>query len=136
MAGLLTERKPFLLLLVLLTVNLVLMSMRPRSEGRGTLLEDAILGLGAPFLKAASWAASGTEGSWKAYVDLRDVESENRRLREEIQLLKARSQSAEEAIHEARRLGDLLELRAQLDYPSIVARVIGRSAAGGAKILL
>jgi rod shape-determining protein MreC len=136
MAGLLTERKPFLLLLVLLTLNLVLMSLRPRSDGRGTLLEEAVLSLGAPFLTAASWAASGTTGSWKTYVDLRGVESENRRLQEEIMVLKAKAHDAEEAINEARRLGDLLELRQQLDHPSIVARVIGRSAAGGAKILL
>ncbi|MBI4168891.1 MAG: rod shape-determining protein MreC [Acidobacteria bacterium] len=136
MAGLLTERKPFLLLLVLLTLNLVLMSSRVRSDGRGTLLEEAVLSLGAPFLKAASWAAGSSVRSWKAYMGLRGVERENRRFREEIRDLSAKMHDAEEALQEARRLRDLLDLREQLAYPSVAARVIGRRAAGGAKILL
>ena len=73
MATLLTERKPFVLLLVLLTFNLILMSSRVRSAGRGSLLEEAVLSVGSPLLKATSWAAHGVMGLWRTYVDLRGV---------------------------------------------------------------
>jgi len=126
MAGVLTERKPFLLLLVLLTCNLGLMSSRVRGAGRGSLLEEAILSVAAPFLKAATWIAQGTAGVWRSYVDLRGVERENRRLRAENEALAPRAGEAEEIRLEVDRLRQLLDLRGQVEFPSVAAHVIAR----------
>src|SRR3989442_758844 len=52
MGAVLTERKPFLLLLVLLTLNLILMSSRVRGSGRGSLLLVPILGVGISLLQS------------------------------------------------------------------------------------
>ncbi len=135
MAGVLTERKPFLLLLVLLTCNLALMSSRVRGAGRGSVLEEAILSVAAPFLKAATWIAQGTAGVWRSYVDLRGVEDENRRLRAENEALAPRAGEAEEIRLEVDRLRQLLDLRGQVEFPSVAAHVIARGGSGGDWIL-
>jgi hypothetical protein len=88
------------------------MSSRVRSDGRGTLLEEAVLSLGAPFLKAASWAAGSAMRSWKAYMGLRGVERENRRFREEIRdLLRPPARAARQSDPLERTRGRLLEDR-------------------------
>ncbi len=135
MAGVLTERKPFLLLLVLLTCNLGLMSSRVRGAGRGSVLEEAILSVTAPFLKAATWIAQGTAGVWRSYVDLRGVERENRRLRAENEALAPRPGEAEEIRLEVDRLRQLLDLRGQVEFPSVAAHVIARGGSSGDWIL-
>jgi rod shape-determining protein MreC len=136
MANLLIERKPYLLLLVLLTCNLVLMSSRVRAGGSASLLEEAVLTLCSPFLRVASWVAEGVQGTWNAYVDLRRVERENRRLRTETERLAAAAHEAEEFRQEARRLREILGLRDQAAHPTIAARVVGRVASEGSRLLL
>lgn len=136
MPNLLVERKPYLLLLVLLTCNLVLMSSRVRAGGGGNLLEEAVLSVGAPFLRVASWVAGGVHGTWSAYVDLRRTESDNQRLRTEVAHLAAAAHETEELRQEIRRLREILDLRAQAGAPAVASRVIGRIATEGARVLL
>ena len=135
MAGVLTERKPFLLLLILLTVNLGFMSSRVRGTGQRSILEDAILGVASPFLKVASWVARSSGDIWGSYVDLRGVRDENRRLRSELDALAPKANEAEEIRLELERLRQLLDLKTQITSPSIPARVIARGEAGGDFIL-
>ncbi len=135
MAGVLSERKPFLLLLILLTLNLGLMSSRVRGTGKGSVLENTIQGVASPFLKVASWVARGAGDLWGAYVDLRGIRAENLRLHAELDALTPKANEAEEARLELDRLRQLLDLRTQVPSPSIVARVIARGDAGGDFIL-
>lgn len=136
MANLLIERKPYLLLLLLLTCNLILMSSRVRAGGRGSLLEEAVLTLGSPFLRVASWTAGVIENTWTSYVDLRGVADENRRLRAQLDRMEIAAHEAEELRHEARRLREIVDLRAQAGYPAVAARVIGRVATEGSRLIL
>jgi rod shape-determining protein MreC len=136
MAGVLTERKPFLLLLILLTLNLVLMSSSVRNADRRSLLEEAVLSITSPFLKVAAWVGRGTTGTWKSYADLRGVEEVNQRLLAENQALALKTREAEEARLELGRLRELLDLRGQVERPSAAAHVIAREESGGARILL
>ncbi len=135
MAHLLTERRPYLLLLVLLTLNLGLMSSRIRSGGQSSILEEAVMSLISPFLKAASWAGQGVSGTWRAYVGLRGVERENQRLREQVDALALRAQESEEARQELVRLRELLDLRNSVPWSTVAARVIARGTDGGARIV-
>jgi rod shape-determining protein MreC len=132
----LVERKPFLLLLLLLALHLGLMSSRLRGASGGSLLEDAILTVASPFLKGASWMGRGTAGSWRSYVDLRGVEEENRRLHHEVDDLAPRAREAEEARLEVERLRRLLDLRSEVESPTLAARVIAKLEGGGAHTLL
>jgi len=135
MAQLLTERKPYLLLLILLTFNLGLMSSMIKHGGQRSLLEEAVLSLMSPFLKAAGWAGEGVSGTWRGYVGLRGVERENRRLRDQIDALALRAQETEEARQELARLRDLLDLRGILPWTTVAARVIARGIDGSARIV-
>jgi rod shape-determining protein MreC len=135
MAYLLTERKPYLLLLILLTFNLGLMSSRIKNASERSLLEDGILSLGSPFLKAAGGVGEGVSGTWNAYVGLRGVEKENRRLREQVDALSLQAHEAAEARQEAERLRALLDLRAIVPFQSLPARVIARGVDGGARLV-
>lgn len=135
MAHLLTERKPYLLLLILLTFNLGLMSSRIKNASERSLLEDGILSLGSPFLKAAGGVGEGVSGTWNAYVGLRGVEKENRRLREQVDALSLQAHEAAEARQEAERLRALLDLRAVVPFESRPARVIARGVDGGARLV-
>jgi len=135
MGAVLTERKPFLLLLVLLTLNLILMSSRVRGSGRGSLLEDAILGVASPFLKSAAWITRGTAGTWNSYVDLRGVARENARLHEEVTALAPKANEAEEARRELERLRQLLDLKGEVEFPTLAARVVALGSPGGARTL-
>jgi len=136
MAIVLSERKPFLLLLVLLTLNLILMSSSVKNVERRSLLEEAVVSVSSPFLKTAAWIGRGTAGTWRSYADLRGVAKENRRLHEQVDSLALEAREAEEARLELQRLRELLDLHAQVDRPSAAARVIARDEPGGARIIL
>jgi len=136
MAGVLSERKPFLLLFVLLTFNLVLMSSRVPGAGHESVLEEVILSVASPFLKAASWASQGLQGTWRSYVDLRGVRAENARLRAQVEAFADEDRQANEARQEAERLRELLDLRDRTEYTSVAGRVIGRDSPSGARVLL
>jgi len=135
MAHLLTERKPYLLLLILLTFNLGLMSSRIKSGGQRSLLEEAVMSLVSPFLKAAAWTGQGVSETWRTYVGLRGVERENRSLRVETDALALRAREAEEARQELARLRELLDLRDSVPWTTVAARVIARGADGSARIV-
>jgi rod shape-determining protein MreC len=135
MADLLTERKPYLLLLILLTFHLGLMSSVIKSGGQRSLLGEAIMSMMSPFLKAADWAGRGVSGAWNTYVGLKGVERENRRLREQLDALALRAQVSEESRQELTRLRALLDLRESVPWTTVAARVIARGVDGGARIV-
>ena len=136
MPRVLAQRKPHLLLFLLLSLNLVLMAASVRGVHGTSLLSEAILSIAAPFLKAAAWSADTVAGLWGGWVDLRGVEAENRRLRAEAGTLTLQAREAEEARQEVRRLRELLALREESGRRAVAARVIARGAGGSARILL
>jgi len=135
MADLLTERKPYLLLLILLTFHLGLMSSVIKSGGQRSILGEAIMSLVSPFLKVADWAGRGVSGAWHSYVGLRGVEQENHQLREQADALALRAQVAEESRQELTRLRALLDLRESVPWTTVAARVIARGVDGSARIV-
>lgn len=136
MPRVLAQRKPHLLLFLLLSLHLVLMAASVRGVRGSSLLDEAILSIAGPFLRAAAWTSDRVTGMWDGYVDLRGVEMENRRLRAEVGTLTLLTREAEETRQEVRRLRDLLALRDEAGRGAVAARVIARGAAGSARILL
>jgi rod shape-determining protein MreC len=136
MPRVLAQRKPHLLLFLLLSLNLVLMAASVRGVHGTSLLDQAILSIAAPFLKVAAWSSDTVTGLWSGWIGLRDVEQENRRLRAEVGTLMLQAREAEEARQEVRRMRELLALREESGRSAVAARVIARGAAGPARILL
>jgi rod shape-determining protein MreC len=137
MPRVLSQGKPYLLLFLLLSMNLILMASSVRAVPGSSLLEGAVMTIAAPFLKSASSISTGAGGLWTRYADLRAVEQENRRLRAQIGSLTLEARAAEETRQEARRLRELLALRDEAGQEAVVpARVIARGASGAARTLL
>jgi len=136
MPRVLAQRKPHLLLFLLLSLNLVLMAASVRGVRGTSLLSEAILGIAAPFLKVAAWSSETVAGLWGGWADLRGVENDNRRLRAEAGTLTLQAREAEEARQEVRRLRELVGLREESGRHAIAARVIARGAGGSARVLL
>ena len=131
-----TQRRPSLLLFLLLSMHLVLMASSVRGGRGGSLLEDTLLTVFSPFLRGASSMTTGVAGTWNQYAGLRGVEEENRRLRAQVGTLLLQAREAEEARREADRLRGLLDLRDRSAPGSVAARVIARGGAGSARTLL
>jgi rod shape-determining protein MreC len=136
MPRVLAQRKPYLLLFLLLSLNLILMASSVKGGRGGSLLEETILSIAGPFLKAASWASDSVTGAWNHYADLRDVELQNRRLRAQIGTLTLQAREAEETRQEVRRLRAMLGLRDESARHALAARVIARGATGAARTIL
>lgn len=136
MSRTLSNRKPYLLLFLLLGLHLVLMSSRVRGPRQDSVLEEAILAICAPVLKVADWISGGLATGWNGYVALIGVERMNRALRAERDILAGRAAAGLEARREVERLRALLELREQIEHPTKAARVISRGAGGTPMILL
>jgi len=136
MSRVLSNRKPYLLLFLLLGLNMVLMSSRVRGPRQDSVLEEAILTICAPVLKAADWVSGGVAAGWNGYVALIGMERQNRELLVERDILAGRAAAGEEARQEVDRLRALLELREQVEQPSRAARVISRGAGETPMILL
>ena len=136
MPRVLAQRKPYLLLFLLLSLHLILMASSVRDSRGSSLLGNAALTVAAPFLKVAGWSTRAVSGLWDHYLDLRGVETENRRLRADLGTLTLEARQAEEARQEVRRLRALLELRDEAPRVARVARVIARGDGGSPGILL
>lgn len=136
MSRTLSNRKPYLLLFLLLGLHLVLMSSRVRGPRQDSVLEEAILAICAPVLKVSDWISGGLATGWNGYVALIGVERMNRALRAERDILAGRAAAGLEARREVERLRALLELREQIEHPTKAARVISRGAGGTPMILL
>lgn len=84
----------------------------------------------APFQRAATWVGSKVSGGLTRWAEIMAVYEENKKLRREVEELRAQNVKAEEFSAENVRLRELLgykNLATQFDL--VMARVIGREAA-------
>ncbi|MEW6350006.1 MAG: rod shape-determining protein MreC [Thermodesulfobacteriota bacterium] len=121
-------------LLLLIAVGLVLVFSSGNSEsGR---LSGAAFTVMRPFQQAVHYVQSSVGGAWKDYVALRGVKTENDRLRREISDLKREKAFLENTEKENQRLKKLLEFKAQREFPTVAAQVIGEDSVGWYRTLL
>ncbi|HEY7411763.1 MAG TPA: rod shape-determining protein MreC [Vicinamibacteria bacterium] len=122
-----STRKSRLLLAILVLGHLVVISRQVESSGSGvSLLERTLLSAFRPVHALLSGAVRGVEGVWRSYVDLRGVRAENRRLRQEVAVLRGSLMHHERLAHEAGRLRELASLQKVLPVPTAMAVVIAR----------
>lgn len=67
---------------------------------------------------------------WNSYIALVGVRQENQALKEDVRRLKNQNSALMQKESENRRLRKLLDLKAQHEFPSLVAQVIGEDAVG------
>jgi len=132
----LPERRPFLLLVALLSSILVLMSSQVRTIRGTTLLEDSLLNVAGPFVRGVSGGAGSVAGVWGSYADLRGVWRENQVLRSKMEQMEEKGREGEEFRMENLRLRELLDLRRSQEYPSIAAEILALGSAGQSRTAL
>jgi rod shape-determining protein MreC len=116
-------------LFVALTISHIVLISAQVNTARGVpVLEAVTFGVFAEVQRVASSAIGGMRTSWADYVALQEVRSENARLREEVARLRVGLQQERALAQRARSLGELLELRTDVELSTVAAAVI----AGGA----
>jgi len=132
----LPERRPFLLLVVLLSSLLVLMSSQVKAGKDATLLEDSFLNVTGPLIRTISGGAGAVTGFWSSYADLREVRDENLVLRSKVAQMEEGSREGEEYRRENLRLRELLDLRRSQEYPTLAAEVLALGSVGQSRTAL
>ena len=120
------DRRSRLLLGALVVVHLVLISRQVDAGGGMSLLEKVAFTALHPFQLVVSRGVQGVVGAWRGFVDLRGVRAENRHLKDERDLLRAKLQQREAQAAETVHLRALLRLQAALPLAGIAADVVAR----------
>jgi rod shape-determining protein MreC len=95
--------------------------------GQGvSLLERLILGALSPAQRFVGGGVRGFADAWHAYLDLRGVRVENKRLQERVDALEQLLQEKQDRVREAERLRGLLAMKTELKLDSVAAEVISR----------
>ncbi|MCA1961742.1 MAG: rod shape-determining protein MreC [Desulfomonile sp.] len=110
---------------------MIFSSSEDRQAGPVEGLLHAVL---RPFQQSVTAIRSRVTGVWRDYVALVGVREENRRLKEETKRLRQERSVLLGYERENRRLKKFLNLKAQYEFPSLLAQVIGEDAIGWYKV--
>jgi rod shape-determining protein MreC len=134
---LLTRYRGVLILTSSLVLAFLLITLQVRHERAVVAVtRQGILLVMAPFIKVTAVVVGSVTDVWHEYVDLRNVQQENRRLRQEAGVLSRRIEQLEEQTLETQRLQRLLALREVPQAQSLTARVSGKDATNWFKTIL
>jgi rod shape-determining protein MreC len=122
------KRTNVLVLIVLVTVNLVLISIQVPRHSDKKVLERVVFFVLSPVQKAAVSAWGGLESVWNNYFDLRRVRQENQRLKKELFFLNQDKWFLENHLLFFRSEAQLEDSLSRFRRSLIVARVIGADA--------
>ena len=115
------------LLLAVVVGHIVLISTQVTAPGGASILESVVVGFVAEGQRAASGVAGALSRTWNGYADLRDVRSENDRLRHELDQANIEIQQYRALLDRVPGLTRLEELRARSELETLTAEVIGTS---------
>jgi rod shape-determining protein MreC len=97
---------------------------RGRAAREPNFVDRAVIAASAPLQRAIGWCIEGVGSGWRSYVDLRGVNQQNERLRQENAQLRSRVQTLSEAQLENERLRALLGYAQEATGQEVLARVI------------
>jgi rod shape-determining protein MreC len=113
---------------IALLVALIFYSLNLRYKEQTNVFERMVLTASSPVVTVVSRVDGFISSIWENYIYLVNVESENRKLRETVKVLKTRLiENREAALHDE-RLNKLMGMRDMLPAPSIAAAVIGEDS--------
>jgi rod shape-determining protein MreC len=112
---------------ILLVISLIVLSYSVKQPSEAGFFRKLVLEMAAPLVSAINIPINEVTTVWKRYLFLVGLEEENRRLEKENALLANERLQYREGYLEGIRLKRLLELKENLHYPTIAARVIAKS---------
>lgn len=90
----------------------------------------------APLENIINSSMGGIGGVWRRYIFFAGLEEENRKLRREIVSLRGEINQYREMYLEGMRLKKLLNLKENINYPTVIAKIIGGSRSSVFKMIL
>jgi rod shape-determining protein MreC len=111
---------------ILCLVTIFILSANIGGEKAWKPAEQIVLELFAPLQKLIQQAVQSVEGVWLSYFNLVKIHDENLRLSQENNSLKMENNRYRELLGTSQRLQELFEFKKSIDWPVIVAQVIGR----------
>jgi rod shape-determining protein MreC len=121
------QRAGYLFLAVTLG-HIILISTQVNSESGVPVLETVVFGVFAEAQRGASAVVTGARQFWRSYIGLREVATENVRLRRELADAQIQLQEQRALADRARALEGMLELRDRLKLRTTAAGIIAASA--------
>ena len=128
------KRVALLLFIVILSFLLMLPQFQKRP--RYYFFERPFILLFFPIQKVFTGVIDGIDTIWDDYINLRDVKTENDKLKKEIEILRSRSLQYQEALMANERLHRLLEFKESIPIKTLSAKVIGKDPTGWFKTIL
>ena len=108
--------------------DIILISAQVNTDRGVPMLEAVTFGVFAEIQRAASSAIGSVRTSWSDYLALQQVQSENKRLEQEVATLQITLQQERALAQRTRTLEQLLELRSEAALATLAAGVIAGSA--------
>ena len=113
--------------LVLVVISLIIFSLNFKSPGKTGFFKKIVLEMAAPLEYAVNSAFSSIGGAWKRYVLLVGLERENRELNARVASLMKEVNDYREMSLEYVRLRKLMNMKGDVGFPTVAARVVGRN---------
>lgn len=114
------------LMLALLLGNFILMAYDARADNQQRVIRVWTQAMANFVQSPVTYAGSAVSGFFTSVVNMRSAQSENDKLKQEVQKLQVEVQTSKELSVENKRLKELLNLKDQSQYEIISAQVIGR----------
>ena len=122
------RQKPGVVLGAAVLLHVILISAQVNTAAGLPVLQVVTFGGFAELQRAAMASVNGVQGLWSGYVALRQVQSENAALRQELQALQVRLQQERAEAQRTDNLRQLLELRARAELDTVASEVIAGAA--------
>lgn len=117
-------------LIIIMSILVILLSLTFRSAKRSFetgILEKLVLEMAAPLMDVINTSFKELTNVWERYIFLVGLKEENRHFKKENALLTKQLIQYREGYREGMRLQKLLELKKNLNYPTVAVRVINRN---------
>ncbi len=108
---------------------------RQTAEGPVRLIRFLTVSAIAPFERVFIYSGQSMRGVWTNYIDLRNVRSENARLKAESEQMRLERAREQEDARQARRIQALLGFKEQWIDVTVAAQVIGTSGTESSRVL-
>ena len=122
------RQRPGIVLGAAILLHVVLISAQVNTQSGLPVLQVVAFGGFAEVQRATMAVVDGVRGMWSGYVALRQVQSENAALKQEVQNLQVRLQEEHAEAQRTDNLRQLLELRERANLDTVAAEVIAGPA--------
>lgn len=126
----------FIIAGVVLFAVLIFYSLNLRNKEHANAFERGVLYVASPIHRFSSGINHFLSSTWNDYINLVEVRKDNKKLLETTKVLNARLAANQEALLSNERLKKILELKEEMQVPSVVATVIGEDSAPWFKSIL